>query len=167
MYVPGTTDLEKITKAADNITRLNSSKTAKDAYARLELYEIDLTTTLENGAHPVIGTTISPESWSIYSPGTYENLLPEWREFAALIQGDHPAKVPSPYFDANQDLARMIQEARDTICELNGKGRFICVLVPESGIAGDQIVIVSEGDYGTSLVNIFDVDAKKYNEAMQ
>lgn len=165
MRIPATTDLGEITRAAENLIQINNSETSKTAGTIVELYEIDSSTTLDNGTYPVIGTSTGPLVWTVYSPGAFEKLSPERREFAALIQGHHPAKSFADYYDIDQAGARMLQEARDTIVSIWENKNFICVLVPETGVAGDQIVVV-RGDEDCGLrIEVFDVDETKFNEA--
>lgn len=169
MYIPSDNNLETLTNAAEKITHLNGSETAKDTYARLELYEIGLATTLENGAHPVIGTTHGTlRAWTVYNAGAFEKLRPHRREFASIIQGDHPAKTPAEYFDIDRHTARMIREARDVITELGGSKNFICAISPETGIAGDELIVIrGRGGFFPPRVAIFDIDKVKYISACE
>lgn len=151
-----------LSKAADRISELNASTDAISSEMTAHIFQIDTTTTLDNGDHPVVASTFdSYGSFVVAEPtGKWEEAYKTDKyvyPLFHLMQSEDESKTSAPFFDFTREIFRMVNAVFYEVETLQDKS-FIGVVYAENSVEGNPLFVVRfNEETSKAVVEVFDL----------
>ena len=152
----------KVSTLAEEILKINTSRSAEVSDMTAHIFQIDPTVTLDNGDHPVVATTLNEfGSWVVAQPtGDFEKSYKENEEFSKifhLMQSEDDNKTSATFFGFTSEIFSMILGVHDLVESLRDEA-FIGVVYFNDGIDSNPLFIIRfDQDAESTVVEIFDI----------
>lgn len=155
-------DVQIFSKIADRIAELNESTVSMSSEMTAHIFQIDTTTTLDNGDHPVVASTFDEFcSYVVAEPTgkweeTYKNNKHIYPLFH-LMQSEDESKTSAPFFDFTHGTFHMVESVFHEVHMLQDES-FIGVVYPDDGIKGNPLFVVRfDEETSETVVEVFDI----------
>lgn len=153
---------EKVCDLATETYKLNASSSAKWSGTKAHIFQVDTTTVLDNGDHPVVGATLKGlGSWVVAQPiGDFEKSYEEKEKFPNffhLIQSDDDRKTPATFFNFTMGVLSMVKTIQELLDTYKDNSLIGVIRFNEGIVYNPLFVIRYNQDTESTVVEVFDI----------
>jgi len=135
-----------LNRAYRKIVKINTSESAKSSDMTAHIFRIDPNVVLDNGDHPIVGSTLNDYgSWVVSEPtGDFEKSYKDDDDLSLLfhlIQSEDKSKTEAPFFDFTPEVFSAVEDTYQAVNEMKDTN-IIGVVHFNDGINGNPLFIV-------------------------